>query len=287
MKILIHFILLISLISCNQNEETKNDNPLLEKKSKYIPIKNFLFFKKGLTLNQVIDSLDSKSIKHSKILNVNNFNKEILKNGSILGEFNDEKCIEVYDYPLGDLKLSTFRLFFLNDILLSLKLEKSIDINGNITDEKLKKFEDKHFELRIFGNIYYTIKNKYGNPTFDIGYESDIYLDLFNSITSENLVLNKHRELKENHVIYRLFFNPYFIEDLELIKSDYISILMRGDLNSWVEEKYISESHIINVSFKNSYLNDIITQKRIKSELPEVEKEKKRIKSELEFKKNF
>ncbi|MBL7843820.1 MAG: hypothetical protein JNK44_08165 [Cyclobacteriaceae bacterium] len=273
------WMLLIFLpICCIEKDRDKNNSKEAETEylvppKSYHKISSFLFLKKGMKLSEVIEHLESNSIKYSKpkMIKDSEFGRQNIENGE--EPFKDEVFVDVFNYEIGNILLKKFRLFFLEDILFTFNLTYSYEIrNSSLTKKDFENFQNQHWALnQIFPQFYRTISEKYGNPDESSG---DIHLDMF---LTKSLHYRRYEEhntyLLTNSENYRFFWNPpYSLNESEIIQNDNISILMVGGLNTNADHNLIGETRTVIVKFLNEELYAIINSRRLNEKLPESKK---------------
>jgi len=172
---LIISILLVSTVtvSCHSSEQEKNSTHDIEKNKTVtepnadpLNITSFLFFKKDMKLDYVIDYLDNLNIKHSTILSVSD--KSDLTESII---YDKTKYIIIYNYKIGELYLDEFKVFFIENYISEVKFFKAKSTLISPYDQpnvlSNKKRNDALFYQK-YSSIFYLIKDglfsKYGNP---------------------------------------------------------------------------------------------------------------------------
>ena len=152
MKNIITLLSLLFLFSCN--EPTKNEEP----KNINLNIDGFLFIKKGMKLNNVINYLNKNSIKHSELIKSNDIVDRIT--------YLDMKYIDVFNYNLEDVVIDKIRIYFIEDHINKIYYEKQF-ITSNKNDDKFRESELKVVEFykkygNVINSIYDELEEKYG-----------------------------------------------------------------------------------------------------------------------------
>ncbi len=210
----INFLILGTLFLFSSCVEKNENTSVVEDSGKFHKIKSFLGFRKGMSSKEVVELLDSKSIKHSSVLP-----SIKLKYGE---DFNPEQYrkshitfLEVFDYPIGEHKLDKYHLFFINDILYQFSFFRGFSSKKAVNDKNLNQgwlFKSKYGPIVRFINE--TLTEKYGQPndySNEIGSDAildspDLNLDLILTDKLENRsrysVIWKYTNLNEDLTIY-------------------------------------------------------------------------------------
>ena len=274
----INFLFLGVLIVCSFSCVEKNESTsVLDNSSKFHKIKSFLGFKKGMSSRDVIELLDSKSIKHSGLMSSNK-----LKNGE---DFNADQYrkspitfLEVFGYPIGEHKLDKYHLFFINDILYKFSFYRGFSSIKNVNDEFLDQgllFKSKYGSIVRFINE--TLIEKYGVPndySNEVGSEAiidspDLNLDL---ILTDKLNKKSHYSVIWKYTNVNEDLTIYIDSEQELAFADFDK-----------KTSYNCSFHIL-VDFSNKKIEKILKELESKERSIDIKIESEKYQKELKSK---
>ena len=260
MKYILYIIIILILaysLSCSSNEEF-NDSKKTENivQNKNSPIDHFLFFKKGMKLNTVVDYLKSNKIEYKLVKNRN-------WNDSIFLYKIPNECVSVLfvsNLKLVDSIIDELKIYFIDNQIFTLQYRKGtilftdIDISGKETNEiqvkeELNQYIKNHIGIMKF--LFKGLKDKYGSPTLTLTSGTDYFVErlpFFSDNDSTGLILKKFDVYWNEQPI-----NKYPDSIIRIRMSNQLSRRKKSDFSYNIGQTFEYEQ-LIEIDFTNNAL---------------------------------
>jgi hypothetical protein len=245
------------LLGCNFSRESNGSeqNENIEQNI-FFPIEHFLFLKKGIKINAVVEYLKSNKIEY-KIVKHRNWND------SIFSYKIPNECVSVlfvYNLKIVDSVIDELKIYFIENQIFTLQYRKGailftdIGISGNETNkaevqEELMQFVKSNIGIMKF--LYRGLLDKYGSPTLTQKSSEDYFVESIPYFPDNDST----REIKK---IFDVYWNERSIDKypdsvIRIRMSNQFSRRKKSDFSYYIGQTF-QYDQLIEVDFTNKSL---------------------------------